>query len=78
MVRIEGRYVVSRLTYVMLQPRADSPEVILAAVRESLPQIRTLHGKFELIKSVGHIENAAISSSARPTQATSNLSGAAR
>lgn len=58
MASIDGRFVVGRLTYLLLERLSDSPETVLGLVRESLPQIDSLWGRYELITSVGHRENA--------------------
>lgn len=56
MFDLEARYAVARLTYLTLS-RLDS-EQVADITRRVLPQIKSLRGRFELITSVGHRENA--------------------
>ena len=57
MLDLDTRLVVGRVTYRLLRS-LDDPNAVEAAVREILPQLRSLSAKQEVISDVGYRESA--------------------
>src|SRR6266851_1894521 len=55
MFELDSRFAVSRVTYRLLRLLKD-PAAVESAVRQILPELRSLYAKFELIGTVGHRE----------------------
>jgi hypothetical protein len=56
MFALDSRFAVSRITLRLLQSMQD-PAAVETAVRQILPELRTLSSKLQLISQVGHREN---------------------